>query len=159
MLATGLHQIPYGKPAFYWRLRDHGAFLQKLGIAFDSVAPRMSRDFLVVCNDAEQAKQAERRLLSAKDAVGVPMFEVDNRGNDLFVTMVYDRDIVKDFVFTIENEIFEGLCDDVAFVAIKNGEHDGTGYFVDTGASPAKDAFPLSHIPQRIESALIHQAA
>lgn len=159
MLATGLHQIPYGKPAFYWRLRDHAAFLRKVGIAFDTVAPRMSRDFLIICEDNGQAREAERRLLSTRDVAGVPLFEVDNRGHDLFVTMVYDRDIEQDFVFIIGNERFEGLRDDVAFVAIKNGEHDGTGYFVDTGAPRTKGTFPLSQIPQRIESALIDQAA
>lgn len=155
MLATGLHQVPYNKPAFYWRLRDHAAFLQKIGVHFSSVAPRMSRDFLIVCDDATQAAQAERRLLSIKDYEGLALFEVDNRGRDLFVTITYDKDISKDFVFSAGNEHFSGLREDVAFVAIKNGEHDGTGYFVDTGVSTSENTFPLSQIPQRIERALV----
>jgi hypothetical protein len=155
MIATGLHQVPYGKPAFYWRLKNHAAFLERIGVPFREVAPRMSRDFLVICEDADQAVQAERRLLAARAADGTALFEIDNRGTDLFVTMVYDRDIDAGFTFTIGNETFAGLKEDVAFVAIKNGEHDGTGYFTDTGAGTHPGAFPLSDVPRYVEAALV----
>jgi hypothetical protein len=44
------------------------------------------------------------------------------------------------------------LSQDVAFVALKNGEHNGIGYFVDTGSGPipAGTRFPLTELFGRI---------
>ena len=89
MIATGLHQDPVDEPVFYWRLRDHAAFLRSLGCGFDAVEPRMSRDFLVRCKDAAQAAAAAARLLSGRAPDGLALFEVDNRGASLFVTLGY----------------------------------------------------------------------
>jgi hypothetical protein len=86
----------------------------------------------------------------------MPLFEVDNRGTDLFVMLTYPREITADFRFRIEQREYVGLRDQVAFVALKNGEHDGVGYFLDTGcprqALPAE--FPLKQMPERIMNAL-----
>jgi hypothetical protein len=43
----------------------------------------------------------------------------------------------------------------VIFVAIKNGHHNGTGYFLDTGtrAAPAAEPIPLTELWQRMLSA------
>ena len=156
MLATGLHQVPYGRTTFYWRLVDHAAFLTELGVRFVSVEPRMSRDFLVACASPEAAMEAERRLLSARVADGTPLFTVDNRGADLFVMLSYPDDIADDLAITVGNETIEHLRRHVAFVAIKNGEHDGTGYFGDSGATASVDRgrFPLAAVPDRIRAAL-----
>ncbi len=58
---------------------------------FTSIEPRMSRDFLVECRDAEQALSAAQRLGSmvCDLADRQSMFEVDNRGSSLFVTLSY----------------------------------------------------------------------
>lgn len=156
MLATGLHQVPYGKTAFYWRLTDHAAFLRQLGVPFRSVDPRMSRDFLVSCASAEEAAAAERRLLLAQAPDGTPLFTVDNRGADLFVMLSYPDDIPDDMAVIVGNERIEHLRRHVAFVAIKNGEHDGIGYFSDSAgvASPRTGRFALADIPDRIRAAL-----
>jgi len=151
MIATGLHQVPYENPAFYWRLSDHAAFLKNIGIDFKDVSPRMSRDFLITCDNVAQAASAERRLLSANDSEGENIFEVDNRGTDLFVTLSYRKEIKEDFLIFIGNETFESFKDQISFVAIKNGEHDGIGYFSDTGVDEVPNTFPLSDIPRRIE--------
>ena len=47
MISVGLRQIPYEKPEFYWRLKNHDEFIKKLGINFIKVKPRMTRDFLI----------------------------------------------------------------------------------------------------------------
>jgi hypothetical protein len=156
MLATGLHQVPYGKTTFYWRLVDHAAFLTEMGIPYRSVEPRMSRDFLVSCASPEEAAEAERRLLLARDEAGAQMFTVDNRGTDLFVILSYPDDIPDEMACIIGNQRIENFRRHVAFVAIKNGEHDGTGYFSDNGrdASHANGRFPLAAIPDRIRTAL-----
>lgn len=156
MLATGLHQVPYGKTAFYWRLTDHAAFLRRLGVPFQSVEPRMSRDFLVCCGSVEEAGDAERRLLLARAQDGTPIFTVDNRGADLFVMLSYPNDIPEGMSILVGNERIEDLRRNVAFVAIKNGEHDGIGYFSDSAnvAAPHTGRFPLAGIPDRIRAAL-----
>ena len=43
---------------------------------------------------------------------------------------------------------FSDLRKNVAFVAVKNGEHDGIGYFLDTGKDPATlpEQFPLHEL-------------
>ena len=148
MLATGLHQVPHDERTFYWRLREHDAFLRSIGVPFVRVEPRMSRDFLVAC--------ADERLAQAQALDGKPLFEVDNRGTDLFVMLTYPREITAEFRFRIEQREYAGLRDQVSFVALKNGEHDGVGYFLDTGyprqALPAE--FPLKQMPERIMNAL-----
>lgn len=155
MLATGLHQDPYTGATFYWRLADHAAFLRKIGVPFKEVQPLMSRDFLIECGSAEQALVAERRLGRAVADNGKPLFEVDNRGGDLFVMLTYPDDIGQDLGFSIDNEAFGNLRPDVVFVALKNGHHNGTGYFSDSGMSVGAGdrVFPLSEIPDRVVEA------
>lgn len=155
MLATGLHQVPHETTTFYWRLRDHDAFLRDAGIPFERVEPRMSRDFLVTCRDESEARRAEAKLSSARAHDGAPLFAVDNRGDTLFVTLSYPSEIGEGFGWTINGTPRFGLKRDVSFVAIKNGQHDGTGYFVDTGLSRTELPvdFPLAHLSRRITEA------
>ncbi len=152
MIATGLHQVPFHEVKFYWRLKNHAVFLARAEVPFVSVEPRMSRDFLIKCADAAQAEAAAKRLSDAVAADGLPLFEVDNRGNDLFVMLTYPRDIPRGFKFSIGKDVYEGFHENVAFVALKNGEHDGRGYFLDTGAPKGHHAseFPLTDLPSII---------
>jgi len=157
MIATGLHQDPHGEGTYYWRLRKHAHFLDRIGVPFVRVEPRMSRDFLVVCRDAHQAAQAQARLASAignEDCL--PLFQVDNRGVDLFVTLTYPRNISPGFAITVGEETFSGLDQDVVFVALKNGQHNGTGYFLDTGADfrAHNVRFELREMPRIVAEAL-----
>jgi hypothetical protein len=156
MIATGLHQDPHPEVTFYWRLKDHESFLRKIGVPFVRVDTLMSRDFIVECSDAGQALRAQRVLASAKASTGEPLFEVDNRGDDLFVMLTWPNDVSADFSYTVDGTLVEGFRDDVAFVAIKNGQHNGVGYFVDTGLprSEAGPGFPLRELPMRICRAL-----
>src|SRR5690606_32663261 len=55
IVATGLSQRPYDRVKFYYRLRDHEAFLRMVGLDFTDVVPRMTRDFLVTFADADRA--------------------------------------------------------------------------------------------------------
>jgi|SRR5882672_1365307 len=156
MLATGLHQVPYGEVLYYWRLKDHGAFLKAIDVPFERADPRMSRDFLITCADERQAEVAANRLRSAIADDGQPLFEVDNRGRDVFVMFIYPRQIDETLCFRVGDERYFPIREHVAFVAVKNGEHDGTGYFLDIGAQKGSlpPEMPLKHIPQHIMSAL-----
>jgi hypothetical protein len=157
MIATGLHQDPHGHTTYYWRLKDHEAFLKKIGVPFERVEPRMSRDFIVGCAGTQQAAEAERILCSAQAGNGEPLFEVDNRGRDLFVMLTWPHDIPAALEYAVCGARYTRLDDDVAFVAIKNGRHNGIGYFIDSGANAqevAPASFPLRDIPLRVCAAL-----
>lgn len=156
MIATGLHQEPHPEVTFYWRLKDHAAYLRKVGVPFVRVDPRMSRDFLVTCSSHGEASEAERLLSSARTSDGVPLFEIENRGYDLFVTLSYPSDITSDVKYALGSKRFNDLRNDVVFVAIKNGQHNGVGYFIDTGLerSSSHGRFPLTELPSRICAAM-----
>lgn len=134
MIATGLHQDPYPEEKYYWRLIAHEQFLKLIGIEFDSVQPLMSRDFIVYFSNAEQAEAAATILRNARAEDGISMFEVDNRGVSLFVMLTYPHDIPDGMSMIVGNRRIENLRQQVAFVAIKNGEHNGEGYLIDTGS-------------------------
>jgi hypothetical protein len=155
MVATGLHQDPVEEPVFYWRLRNHSAFLKRVGCEFASVEPRMSRDFLVNCRDDAQAARAASLLGSGKAVDGTPVFEVDNRGSTLFVTLSYPHEITTGFRAQFDRISVEDLSTEVVFVAIKNGHHNGIGYFLDTAtrATPQSEPIPLSELWQRMVAA------
>lgn len=152
MLATGLHQVPHPELTYYWRIKDHAAFLRELGIPFVHCEPRMSRDFLVACSDPAAAARCAEVLTQAVAGDGSAMFEVDNRGTDVFASLGYSRDIGPDFVFHVGQKRYTGLQQKVAFVALKNGEHDGIGYFLDTAAAAGSRSndIALSELPSII---------
>ncbi len=155
MLATGLHQDPHPEVTYYWRLKDHAAFLSKIGIQFERVEPRMSRDFVIFCRDAAHGLQVAKVLESARADNGQAIFEVDNRGADLFVMLSYPDDVHQLEYIVINGKKFSDFEKNVAFVAIKNGRHNSIGYFADSGelrgALPPQ--FPLQELPDRIMAA------
>ncbi len=155
MIATGLHQDPVDVPVFYWRLRDHAAFLRRLGCPFSTVEPRMSRDFLVTCASAEDARATQARLASGRASDGGALFEVDNRGTSLFVTLAYPNEIGDGMTATFDGASVDDLSKEVVFVALKNAHHNGIGYLLDTGAkaSPAAEPIALGSVCTRVAEA------
>lgn len=132
IVATGLHQQPHEHLTFYWRLKEHVRFAETIGIEnFTNILPRMSRDFLVTFNSELDATNGERLLSSFYASLDDHrIFAVDNRGTSLFVELIYPNDITTDAsiyskVSNVKLERFESF---LAFVAIKNGEHNGIGY-------------------------------
>ena len=128
---TGLHQVPHEEQTFYWRPVVHKDFLLECGLKGEiNVIPRMSRDFLIEVADEKHALEIENHLNQFTDSIGSkPVFNVDNRGTSLFVEVVYDDDVVDGMCFNGPNGISIGsLKSKLAFVAIKNGKHDGIGY-------------------------------
>ena len=132
IIATGLHQQPHKHLTYYWRLKEHVKFADMIGIKnFSEILPRMSRDFLVKFKNETNALNAENLLNSFyafKDDIKI--FEVDNRGTSLFVELVYPNDIEdNDSIYSKESNLkLENFKSYLAFVAIKNGEHNGIGY-------------------------------
>jgi hypothetical protein len=155
MMATGLTQVPYLKTLFYYRLKDHAKFLRKAKVSFVAVEPRMSRDFLVTCQHEDEARAAQARLESMRAVDGTAIFEVDNRGRDLFVMLTYPNEIPKGFKIFANTETFNSFEEDVALVGIKNGHHHAEGYFLDSGVEKKDlpNSFPLADLPRRVHQA------
>ena len=128
IVATGLSQKPYEKLKFYYRLKDHAEFLNKVGIKFNNVVPRMTRDFLISFDSTEEALKAEQQLSQILVNNELKLFEeIDNRGTDIFVILTYPSEITHETMISYSgNEV--SLSDLVTIVAIKNGEHHSKGY-------------------------------
>jgi hypothetical protein len=128
IVATGLSQKPYEQLKFYYRLKDHASFLKKVGVEFSDVVPRMTRDFLVSFDTEELAFRAEQQLSKILVNNEVQLFEeIDNRGKDIFVVLTYPSEITDKTMITYSGNLSQ-LSDLVAFVAIKNGEHQSKGF-------------------------------
>ena len=157
IIATGLSQKPYDKPVFYYRLAKHASFLDLLDIAYVSVEPRMTRDFLIRFSDDLALDQAVEKL-SALAIDGVALFgQLDERPNELFVTMDYPMEISSDSVLDANGYLGASfkLAEHVNFVAIKNGEHQGKGFvFIDPRLEGAefKDGDHVSRLHDTIMS-------
>lgn len=129
LVATGLSQKPYDRKKFYYRLKNHQKFLEQFGISFKEVLPRMTRDFLITFNSNREALKAHEVLISLKINDRVNMFDhIDNRGKELFVTLTYPKEIIQTDFIRILNDKKMPLKDQVVFVAIKNGMHQGKGF-------------------------------
>ncbi len=128
IIATGLSQKPFEHLKFYYRIKDHSSFLDKFGIEFNDVVPRMTRDFMVSFDSEEQALKAEKQLSKILVNNEEKLFgEIDNRGLDIFVVLTYPSEITdKTIVSYLGKEL--QLSDLVTFVAIKNGEHQSKGF-------------------------------
>ena len=158
MIATGLHQEPHEHITYYWRLKDHEAYLKEIGIIdYKKVLPRMSRDFLIEFNDTNSCLKADKILssyISSNDKEKI--FNVDNRGDSLFIELVYPNDI-KEQHSIISKSDYPAIGDFkkyVAFVAIKNGEHNGVGYITSNFDMGLPDEIALTEV----KDILIHEA-
>jgi hypothetical protein len=129
IIATGLTQKPYDRVKYYWRLRDHVAFMAHIGVNCRAVHPRMTRDFMIEFDSAEAARYGAQQLEAIIcEADGKAIFGViDNRGSSLFVTLTYAAEIESELFVKNGDRRFD-LKPHVVFVAIKNGMHDGKGF-------------------------------
>jgi hypothetical protein len=129
IIATGLSQRPYDRVKYYYRLKDHASFLRLLGIDFEAVIPRMTRDFLIEFSSADAAREGQNRLESIRTVEdNLPLFgEINNRVTSLFVSMTYPHEI-SSAVSVIHGDRKFALAPHVVFVAIKNGMHQEEGF-------------------------------
>lgn len=129
IVATGLSQEPYDILKFYYRLKNHKNFFKNFQ-NIKSINELMSRDFILNFQNTPDCDFAEKKIneviLNNKK-----FFSVDNRGNSLFVTLIYPNEIKKsDTIKLLGSEI--KIYDHVSFVAIKNGKHRSIGYYYDS---------------------------
>lgn len=133
ILATGLRQVPFHEVKYYYRLKDHTNFLKNLKINFLRVEPRMTGDFLIHFRNVKEANEAQNKLSKVLTDENIRIFdEIENRGLTLFLTLTYDKQI-NEFLFITNGSSKIKLFNYVDFVGIKNGKHDGKGYFYSRG--------------------------
>lgn len=146
IVATGLTQVAYNRVKFYYRLKAHAQFMERIGVKHLRVQPRMTRDFEISFSEREEAKSALHVLKGMKMLRdGAPLFnEIEDRGLSLFVTLTYPNEILPgDKTVHPTGQQFD-LHEEVAFVAIKNGMHSGKGFaFLSPGAVASRPAQPI----------------
>jgi hypothetical protein len=155
IIATGLTQVPYDRVKYYWRLKDHDRFLRGIGLCYKRVQPRMTRDFLVEFDNAEDAASAQRQLQAIRAVTdGELLFsEVENRGDSLFVTLTYPHDIPAGFKAVLDGREI-ALGDEVVFVAIKNGMHHAKGFAYFQGEVRSVAPKPDAHVSSLFKTVL-----
>lgn len=130
IVATGLTQVPYDTLKFYYRLKNHNLFFEKFKIKFSKVVELMSRDFFLYFDNNFIAKNAAK-IITDISLNNIKIFKVDNRGNNLFITLTYPNEITSKDNIYYNNFNYLNLKDYVSFVAIKNGMHSGEGFYFD----------------------------
>jgi hypothetical protein len=130
--------------------------MEIIGLSNEELLPRMSRDFLVKFSDPEAAKngqQALEKFRMIKD--GEKVFEVDNRGNSLFVELVYPNNLDDSMDISNGSVTVKNFKKYVSFVAIKNGEHDGTGYLLSNNGHISGNTIPLTNVYEIIKESCL----
>jgi hypothetical protein len=146
VIATGLHQVPYPHETYYWRLKNHEEFLRWATVPFKSIEPLMSRDFVLQCGNAPDAARAAEILAEARlEHDTRKVFEIDNSGDSLFCTLVFDGDIEPERAVLVKGRRRE-FRKEVAFVALKNAHHNGLGYLIDTARSTSQERVPITSL-------------
>ncbi len=160
ILATGLTQKIINQPHYYYRLVNHENFLKKLDLNFLRVEPRMSRDFLIQFRDNTERDFAYNKLSKIMLNNQILFGVLDLRNNSIFATLTYRNKIKKDDNININGKKIK-ILDNVVFVALKNGEHDGNGYlFVDgeiTKNFKNSDQIKITEIKNNIKSFFINK--
>jgi hypothetical protein len=135
MLATGLSQKPYDRVKYYYRLKNHSAFLKILEVNFLKVEPRMTRDFLVTFSNKEDLDFAVKRFEEINSLNSSIIFKFDKRPDSIFVTLVISFEIKDTYNLTIKENYTIPFKSQVVFVALKNGMHNDEGYFFSSSNS------------------------
>lgn len=129
VIATGLRQVPYDRIKYYYRLKNHNDFLNKILVKYKNVIPKMSRDFIITFVDNESTNNAEKIFNQINQLNDKKIFYTDKRDNSIFVALIINDQIDDGYEILINNDISINFSEYVNFIAIKNGMHDQQGYF------------------------------
>ena len=130
IIATGLSQEPFLKTQYYYRLKNHEKFFKKIGLVFEKVYPRMTRDLEIEFLSITDSQKAETLLKNCKifNQSLLLFGEFDRRGKRLFVTLTYPNEITEETKAILPDGSYMKLNSEVVFVAKKNGMHCSKGY-------------------------------
>ncbi len=137
IIATGLRQIPYDRIKYYYRLKNHEDFLKKISVKYKKVTPKMSRDFIIDFENLDDTKNAKKIFDDLNTYNDKKIFLVDLKQNSMFVTLIINEDITKNYPIRINDKNFIDLDKYINFIALKNGMHDQKGYFYSNFEKPS----------------------
>ena len=147
IIATGLTQVPYDRTKFYYRLKNHQIFFEKLGFKIEGVQELMSRDFYLIFANTETAKNAFYKIANISDENNKKIFgDIQQIDNKLFVSFVYDIEIKDQKVQHYDIKIL----DFVNFVALKNGMHSSKGFIYTSFNSKFLDVVNITKVKEMI---------
>ena len=129
ILATGLRQVPYDRVKYYYRLKNHKEFLNKLNIFYNDVTPKMSRDFIIYFDNQKKLQDAKNVFTQINIINRRTIFNFEERESSIFVTLSINEEITDNFLLVLEKNKKIKLSKYVNFIALKNGMHDKKGYF------------------------------
>lgn len=175
IIMTGLSQEAHDRISIYYRLKDHRHFLDQLNVPYKDILPLMTEDFVLRFETHELAIQGENILASVKSKLDKniffqasaddnircatttdSVFYIDNRGDGTIYVQLRpccDR-YPESFSLYLKNNIIKEFEKQVDFVSVKNGGHNGMGYYIDTGLKKGElpEKFPLSTVFNRISN-------
>lgn len=152
---TGLSQVLNKNGEYYYRLKNHKDFLEKLNIKSDNIYPRMSRDFLVEFKSIEDCNSAFE-ILSSLTLREIKIFgKIEKKDKSLFITLTYSNEIYKTDFF-LHNQSKINLLENVVFSAIKNGKHSSKGYCYFKGDFKNLDQMKNSFNIKKLHSFLLN---
>lgn len=168
VIATALHQVAHERETWYYRIDDHAAFLQRIGLPYADTYRLMTEDFVIRFPTAEEAARAENKLAEVH-STGCPdifymetgdsdvrtqrtwsrIFHIENRGDSLYVQLrPTSAPVHKGMVVQSGNTVVDDFSQLVSLAQYKNTHHVGTGFYVDTGFQRGElpEEFPLKNI-------------
>ncbi len=156
IIATGLSQRPFEAPVYHYRLKNHSEFLAELSLNFQSVEPRMARDFVVEFLNNQDRDIMAKALASLRIEGRAVFGHIDIREKSLFVMLDYPRQIVKNTMLD-PNEYLPNhyrLAEAIVFSSINNGEHQGKGFLAIDPALTAASFTNYDHVAKLYDTIL-----
>ena len=130
MISTGLQQTENKKPYCQYRFKNHKESLLKLGINFDSLTARMSRDFTLFFSDTDSLIKNQKILQNCM-INNQSLFDIDTdlTSNSIFVKIAWTGSI-EEFRNVYLNDINYDFLADISLVSVENSIHIAEGWHV-----------------------------
>ena len=129
-VTTGLQQIENNEPYYQYRFINHNRALSKLGIEFDSVVARMSRDFTLFYSTIEHLETNMDKLSKIKIANN-KLFDIDEdkESLSLFVKIAWTKNI-SEFKNITKDHLTHNMLKEVSLVSVENSIHTSEGWHI-----------------------------
>jgi hypothetical protein len=132
IIASGLSQIPFTEREAeggmnYYRLKDHAAFVQRVGLSDLQVFPLMSRDWQVRANTTVALERA-LTVLRGLQVSGEPLFRIQpGLEGHVFIETAITRSLPDEAVVTGADVPPFRFAELFARIAVKSGHHHDRG--------------------------------
>ena len=128
IVMNGFSQIPYDRIKFYWRIKDLNKFFKSVGLKFNKVDQKMTRDFELHFDTLSDLNEAKSILTNAFcKSNNLKIFNDISANNlSLFGSLSYPYEVKNNDLIIINDKSIE-FNTIISFVAIKNAMHSSKG--------------------------------